>query len=59
MRNVGSVAGATVVQLYISPAPTNTLSRPVKELKGFSKILLAPSEEKQVSIALDRLATSF
>ncbi|CZR61435.1 related beta-glucosidase K [Phialocephala subalpina] len=59
IRNSGSVAGATVAQLYVSPAPTNTISRPIKELKGFVKIFLEPGEEKGVCIKLDRLATSF
>lgn len=48
-----------MAQLYVSPAPTNTIARPVKELKGFTKIFLQPVEEKQIFIPLDKLATSF
>ena len=59
MKNTGDVSGATVVQMYISPAPTNSISRPVKELKGFAKVSLAPAEEKKVSIPFDCLSTSF
>ncbi|RDW65085.1 hypothetical protein BP6252_10736 [Coleophoma cylindrospora] len=59
VRNSGSVDGSAVAQLYISPAPTNTISRPIKELKGFSKVFLLAGEEKEVFIPLDRLATSF
>ncbi|PVH74233.1 glycoside hydrolase family 3 protein [Cadophora sp. DSE1049] len=59
IRNSGTVAGSTVAQLYVSPASTNTIARPVKELKGFAKIFLDPGEEKQVCIQFDHLATSF
>ena len=48
-----------MAQLYISPAPTNTISRPIKELKGFTKVFLQPGESKEVRISIDRLATSF
>lgn len=59
IENTGKVAGASVSQLYISPAPTNTISRPIKELKGFAKTFLQPGEIKEVKISIDRLATSF
>ncbi|VUC32424.1 unnamed protein product [Clonostachys rosea] len=59
VRNTGPVEGATVVQLYISPAPTNSISRPLKELKGFKKVFLLPGEERSIQIPLGRLATSF
>ena len=57
--NTGLSRGATVVQVYISPSPTNTISRPVKELKGFAKVYLDPSELQEIDIELDRLSTSF
>lgn len=57
VKNTGSRYGAEVIQLYISPVLRNT-SRPVKELKAFSKILLAAGEVKDVTMALDRKATS-
>ncbi|KAL2825775.1 putative beta-glucosidase K [Aspergillus cavernicola] len=59
IRNSGSTDGATVAQLYVSPSPSNSISRPVKELKGFIKVFLRRGEEKDVSIPIDRLATSF
>ncbi|KAJ5213627.1 Glycoside hydrolase family 3 [Penicillium cf. viridicatum] len=59
VHNTGSVTGATVVQVYISPSPANTISRPMKELKGFAKVFLEPSESQDVVIGLDRLSTSF
>ncbi|KAH8658528.1 glycoside hydrolase superfamily [Ilyonectria robusta] len=58
-RNSGEVPGSTVAQLYISPANSNSISRPKKELKGFAKVYLLPGEVREVTIRLDRLATSF
>jgi beta-glucosidase len=37
-----------VVQLYIAD-PVATVSRPVKELKNFRKMMLQPGEQKEVS----------
>lgn len=52
VKNVGSRKGEEVVQLYISDLKSS-LPRPVKELKGFSKIALNPGEEKTVSFVID------
>ena len=41
VRNTGSRAGAEVVQLYLQDV-ISSVSRPVKELRGFSKIGLQP-----------------
>ena len=51
VKNVGSVAGKEVVQLYIGDEKCSVL-RPVKELKAFRKIVLAPGEEKEVSFII-------
>lgn len=49
LRNTGGVAGAEVVQVYVSkPVPG-----PVRELAGFAKVFLEPGEEKEVCIHLD------
>ncbi|MGH8218295.1 MAG: glycoside hydrolase family 3 C-terminal domain-containing protein [Steroidobacteraceae bacterium] len=48
VRNTGSRAGEETVQLYIGDEATTTVVRPVKELKGFEKIELAPGESKTV-----------
>lgn len=49
VSNTGSVDGAQVAQLYISQdAPA--IRRPVKELKGFSKVFLKKGESKVVQI---------
>lgn len=58
VKNTGSVAGAEVVQLYISD-PECSVDRPVKELKGFEKVYLEPGQTKTVSISFDRDALSF
>lgn len=58
VKNTGNRAGQEVIQLYISDKKSS-LPRPVKELKGFQKIQLAPGEEKNVSITVNKEALSF
>lgn len=58
VKNTGSVTGAEVVQLYISDSKSSQ-PRPVKELKGFKKVSLAPGETQQVDFTIDRSALSF
>lgn len=47
VKNTGSVKGAEVVQMYIRDDKASVV-RPVRELKGFSKVWLDPGEEKDV-----------
>jgi beta-glucosidase len=47
VKNIGQYAGKEVVQLYIRDE-VGTITRPVKELKGFEKIELAAGETKEV-----------
>ena len=58
VTNTGSVAGAEVVQFYVSD-PEASVDRPAKELKGFCKVRLEPGETRTVSVELDRSALSF
>lgn len=51
VKNIGSQPGKEVVQLYISEKNSG-VSRPVRELKGFSKVSLNPGEEKTVVFEL-------
>jgi len=51
VKNSGALAGEEVVQLYIRDLAASRV-RPVKELKGFQKILLAPGESRRVSFDL-------
>ncbi len=51
VTNTGSRAGAEVVQLYIRDLIAS-ISRPVKELKGFEKITLNPGESRKVNFTI-------
>jgi beta-glucosidase len=51
VKNTGSVAGKEVVQLYLQDK-VGSVTRPVKELKGFQKISLEPGESKQVTFLI-------
>ena len=48
LTNVGRIAGAEVVQLYIREVAAS-VTRPVKELKGFKKVFLKPGETQMVT----------
>ncbi len=58
VKNTGSVAGKEIVQMYIRDVVASS-SRPVRELKGFDKVLLQPGETKTVSFEIDVDALSF
>ena len=58
VTNSGGVAGEEVVQLYIHDK-IGSLSRPVKELKGFEKIALNPGESKVVTFEISDEQLSF
>ena len=58
VKNTGAREGQEVVQLYVSDVKAS-LPRPVKELKGFQKVRLAPGEEKEVVFTLRKDALSF
>ena len=52
VTNTGGRAGAEVVQLYIGDK-LSSLPRPVKELKGFEKVHLAPGQSRTVTFEID------
>ena len=52
VSNTGSRAGDETVQLYVGLRGTST-AQPVRALKGFQKIALAPGETKKVTFSLD------
>ncbi len=58
LKNTGDVDGVEIPQLYIGSS-SNTVFRPVKELKGFKRVFLAAGEEKEIVIALDDKAFRF
>lgn len=47
VKNTGNMEGREAVQMYIQDVK-GSVSRPVRQLKGFQKISLAPGEEKEV-----------
>jgi beta-glucosidase len=51
VKNTGKFKGEEVVQMYISD-PVASVSRAVKELIGFQKIMLAPGESKEVKFTV-------
>ena len=58
VRNSGTRAGAEVAQLYLQQPPSR-VDRPVKELKGFRRVMLQPGETQTVSFTLDKAAMSY
>ena len=56
VTNTGKVTGQEVVQLYVADRESREVFRPVRELKGFDKISLAPGETKTVTFTLDKRA---
>jgi beta-glucosidase len=51
VTNTGDREGAETAQLYIQDIKCS-VPRPVKELKGFEKLVLKPGETKQINISL-------
>src|SRR5690606_16876693 len=51
VRNTGRIADDEVVQLYVRD-PVASVARPVKELRGFKRITLAPGEASRVEFTL-------
>lgn len=58
LRNTSSVAGVEVVQLYVRDL-VGSLTRPVRELKGFQRVALAPGESTTVEFTLTTEALAF
>ena len=58
LRNSGKVTGAEVAQVYVRDVQSS-VQRPIRELKGFSRVCLDAGEETRVSIQLDEHAFSY
>lgn len=58
VTNTGSRSGEETVQMYIGD-PAASISRPVRELRGFSKVTLAPGESATVSFDITTEQLSF
>lgn len=52
IKNTGNVSGTEIAQLYVGKS-SETVFRPVRELKGFVRVELQPGEEKEVRIGFD------
>ena len=58
VSNTGKFKGEEVVQLYLRDI-VGSIARPMKELKGFEKIELAPGESKVVNFEIDSSLLEF
>ena len=58
ITNTGKRKGDEVVQLYINDV-LSSVTRPVKELKGFSKVALESGETKTVMFKINILCLCF
>lgn len=58
VENTGRRAGEEVVQLYVRDL-VGSVTRPVRELKGFQKISLRPGEQREVQFTLTENSLAF
>lgn len=58
VKNTGRVTGTETVQLYIRDL-VGSVTRPVKELKGFTKVMLKAGEVQTISFTVTREDLSF
>lgn len=58
VTNTGDCEGSEVVQMYIRDC-FSSVTRPVKELKGFKKVWLKPGETRTVSIPIHKKSLAF
>ena len=58
VKNIGEISGDEIVQLYISDK-YSSVTRPVKELKGFKRVNLNPGELKKIIFELDKSAFAY
>jgi beta-glucosidase len=58
ITNAGDREGAEAAQIYVQELKPS-VSRPLKELKGFTKVSLKPGESRKVSVRLDQAAFAF
>ena len=58
ITNTGDREGAEAAQLYIG-AKKSKVQRPVRELKGFEKVWLAPGESKQVCFRIEKQSLAY
>ena len=60
VTNTGKRTGVAVPQLYLAlPSPSSDVPQPPRQLKGYSKLSLAPGKSQVVSFPLDDRAFSY
>jgi beta-glucosidase len=58
LQNAGKYAGEEVAQLYLRDMVSQPV-RPIKELKGFEKVLLQPGETKTITFTVNKEKLAF
>ncbi|MFN0216587.1 MAG: glycoside hydrolase family 3 N-terminal domain-containing protein [Saprospiraceae bacterium] len=58
LKNTGKLPGEEVAQLYVRDL-VGSVTRPVKELKGFQKVMLQPGETRELKFTLSEKDLSF
>jgi beta-glucosidase len=58
VTNTGTADGAEVVQVYVRDVDSS-VARPIRELKGFTKVFLTAGTSRRVSVELDQRAFAF
>ena len=58
VKNTGAQAGREVAQVYVGQQHPS-VDRPIKELKGFEKVLHAPGQSTEVTLSLDQRSIAF
>jgi len=59
VQNTGKVAGDEVVELYIGYPNSKAPKRPVKELKAFTRVTLAPGASQNVQLSIPATDTAY
>jgi beta-glucosidase len=58
VKNTGNRRGAEIVQIYVH-GPSTGVARPEQELRAFSRVDLAPGEEREIALKLPPRAFAF
>ncbi|KAF4775276.1 hypothetical protein HER10_EVM0008621 [Colletotrichum scovillei] len=59
VTNTGEREGKEIVQFYVAPVSKPRLGRPLKELKGWDKVLVRPGETVTARTTLDKVSISY
>ncbi|MDR0813425.1 MAG: glycoside hydrolase family 3 C-terminal domain-containing protein [Oscillospiraceae bacterium] len=59
VTNAGKIAGAEIVQLYVSGPSDSRIYRAAHELKGFDKVFLTPGESRTITFELNPRSFSY